>query len=151
MREKIIAAGIMIVCPETRTQLLLKRRKTSDYANYWTSPGGTFDDEDGNPKTTAIREFKEETGFKGKLSISNKPIVIEKNNHIDFYLYLGFVTKEFKPDLKGECFSGQEHQGYAWFDLDFIPDKIMSSNLKAITDKIDIINRSIDKIKKGEL
>lgn len=151
MREKVIAAGMMIVCPETNTQLLLKRKKTSDYANYWTSPGGTFDEEDGNPKATALRETIEETGYKGKMNISTKPLIIETSNMIDFYLYLCIVPSEFVPNLSGECFCGQEHQDYAWFDLDFMPDKLMSSNVKALTEKRDVINIVIDKQKNKTL
>lgn len=151
MREKTIAAGMMIVCPETNSQLLLKRKKTSDYANYWTSPGGTFDEEDGNPKATALREFIEETGYKGKISISSKPIVIENSNLIDFYLYLCVVPGEFIPNLSGECFCGQEHQDYAWFDLNFMPDNLMSSNVEALTVKRKVVDIVIDKYKKETL
>lgn len=147
MKQKIIAAGTFVLCPKTKRHLLLKRRCDVKYAGYWGSPGGSFDDEDGNPKITAIREFKEETGYVGKMTISKEPLLIESSNHIDFYLYLCIVPDEFIPSLKGERIIGNENQEYAWFELDFVSDNIMPTALNVLKNKQSILYKVIEKFK----
>jgi 8-oxo-dGTP pyrophosphatase MutT (NUDIX family) len=105
------------------------------YENYWGFPGGSFDEGDGNSKTTAIREFREETGYMGDIKVVKKPILIEKSNHIDFYAYLFIVDEEFEPNLKGEMEVGNESENYAWFELNVISKKMMPTVIEILTKK----------------
>lgn len=95
MYNKIIAAGLFAICPETERYLLLKRRDGVSYPNYWGFPGGLFDEGDLFPKATAIREFCEETGYNGAIKISKEPLFIDKNNVSDFYVYVGVIVTNF--------------------------------------------------------
>jgi 8-oxo-dGTP pyrophosphatase MutT (NUDIX family) len=149
MKEKTIAAGMFVLCYKTGRHLLLKRRCDVKYAGYWGSPGGSFDDVDENPKVTALREFKEETGYCGKMHISKEPLLVERSNHIDFYTYLCVVPEEFIPNLKGEMVIGQEHDNYAWFKLDILSKKIMPTTIEILNNKKDVLNKVIKNFNNG--
>jgi hypothetical protein len=71
--------------------------------------------------------------------------VVEASNHIDFYAYLGIVPEEFIPNLKGEMKCGEENEEYAWFELDFVSDKMMPTVLNILTNKKDILYKAIKK------
>jgi len=149
MEQKIIAAGLFAICPETGRFLMLKRRNDVKYSGYWNLPGGHFDEKDKYPKITAIREFREETGYSGVIKISKKPIYVSTSNHIDFYTYIGILPWEFEPNLKGERVCGDESLGYGWFsiDCDFGNGKVMPSTITMLDLKIGDLKRVINKFK----
>lgn len=150
MKEKVIGAGLLAICPETGRFIMLKRREDIEYPGYWNLPGGNFDEEDKYPKITAIREFKEETGYKGPIKISNKPIDVYSNNHIDFYTYAAILPWEFVPDLKGECENGDENLDYAWVSVLCkwgYEEKIIPSVIKALVSKENLIKKIVNKFK----
>lgn len=144
MKSKSLAAGCFTLCPKTGRHLMLKRRKGVKYENYWGFPGGSFDEEDGNPKVTAIREFREETGYMGSLKIMKQPLLVERSNHIDFYAYLCIVDEEFVPDLKGEMEVGNESENYAWFELGVISKKMMPTVIEILNKKKKILLKAIE-------
>ena len=147
MEQKKIAAGVFVLCPNTERVLLLKRGKGVKYAGYWGFPGGSFDEEDGGPKVTALREFEEETGYKGEMRISKEPLYIENSNHLDFYSYLCLIPNEFIPNLKGERVVGNEHDEYAWFELDVKSNIMMPTIIKILNEKKCILDKAIKKFK----
>ena len=117
MKEKIIAAGILAICPETERFLMLKRAGNLKFPLYWNLPGGSLDDDDKSLKVTAIREFKEETGYSKKIKISKGPLFVDKSNHIDFYTYVGILSEEFVPELNIDCLCIPENIDYKWVSL----------------------------------
>ena len=147
MEQKIIAAGMLAICPETGRYLILKRRNDVKYPGYWGLPGGFLDEEDGYPKITAIREFKEETKYKGLIKLSKEPLFVEKSNHLDFYFYVGILPYEFVPDLQGECKCSPESLDYKWIELDCKNDNIIPTIISTIELKRDLIEKVINKFK----
>lgn len=117
--KHVLGAGILAMDITTGKFLLCRRGMKGAYPNTWANFGGTFEEEDGNPKTTAIREFAEETGCNVPYKLSNEPIYINKNNFITFYTYLGLFDYEFPVKIN------EESLGYGWFDLNNLPDNIM--------------------------
>jgi 8-oxo-dGTP pyrophosphatase MutT (NUDIX family) len=151
MEQKVIAAGLIAICPETGRFLLLKRRDTVKFPGHWGLPAGSFDEKDGYPKITAIREFKEETGYNGPVKISKEPIYVRSDNHINFYFYVGILPNEFTPDLKGEGKNGEnESLDYKWvsttckWDSD---DKIIPSIITVLDLKGELLKKVINKFK----
>lgn len=150
MEQKVIAAGVLAICPETGRFLMLKRRKDVKYPEYWGLPGGHFDEKDGYPKITAIREFREESGYDGLIKISKTPLYINKSNHLDFYTYVGILPNEFVPNLKGESVSGSESINYGWFPIDCewsFEEKIMPSIITVFDLKRRVIEKTVNKFK----
>ena len=147
MEQKIIAAGMLAICPETGRYLILKRRNDVKYPGYWGLPGGFLDEEDGYSKITAIREFKEETKYKGLIKLSKEPLFVEKSNHLDFYFYVGILPYEFVPDLQGECKCSPESLDYKWIELDCKNDNIIPTIISTIELKRDLIEKVINKFK----
>lgn len=144
MYEKTIAAGIMAICPETGNFLMLKRNNDTEYPGHWNFPGGHFDQTDEFPKNTAIREFREETGYKGIFKISKMPLHINKTNYCVFYTYIAIMPEEFTPNLKGEYIIGSESVNYGWFPLTYE----FKSNEKIIPSIITIFDLERDTLKK---
>lgn len=147
MEQKKIAAGLFAICPETEKFLLLKRRYDVSYPGMWGFPGGTLDESDGYPKITALREFREETGYDGPVKISKEVLYIDKKNTCDFYVYVGILPWEFVPDLKGEFEVGQESLDYGWFGVDDRCDEFIEEINIMLDLKKDLIRKIINKFK----
>ena len=145
MKEKKIAAGMFVLCPKTGRHLLLKRPLDFKWGGFWCSPGGHFDPADEFPKATAIREFVEETGYRGKINILKTPLLVESDNHLDFYTFLGVVEDEFVPCLKGEMEGRNEHDDYKWIDLNEAFCQMMPTTAWILKSKRDIIDKTIKK------
>jgi len=150
MEQKVIAAGLMAICPETGRFLMLKRREDMKFPGYWSVPGGFFDEKDGYPKVTALREFREETGYEGVVKISKEVLYLKKDNHLNFYVYVGILPYEFVPNLKGECEIGNESVDYGWFPTTCkweYDEKVVPSVVTVLDLKKDLLEKLIDKFK----
>lgn len=65
---------------------------------------------------------------------------MQQDNHLDFYVYIGVVTDEFTPDLRGEAEDGtDENVDYGWFTLDEIPDNSMPIVKEIVESNRDVI------------
>lgn len=96
-----LAAGILPYCPKTGRYLIAKRGPTISNPNQWTNFGGKADKGE-NPAQTAVREFKEESGYKGSVRL-NRPIPTKNNKDgITFYNFIGEVPAEFQPTTIGK-------------------------------------------------
>jgi 8-oxo-dGTP pyrophosphatase MutT (NUDIX family) len=138
---KKIAAGIIPIHPKSRTILMIRRGMDQSQPNTWSFFGGGFEEEDGNPKETAKREFSEESGIDNiKYYISSKPVYVNDDNHLRFYNYVGIFLEQFIPDLEKE----NEAQDYAWFSIDSLPHNIHPGVQELIDNKWDLILRLID-------
>jgi ADP-ribose pyrophosphatase YjhB (NUDIX family) len=138
---KKIAAGIIPIHPPSGKILMIRRGMNQSEPNVWSFFGGSFEEEDGNPKTTAKREFIEESGLENiKYYISSKPIYINDNNHLRFYNYIGVFTEQFVPDLEKE----NEAQDYGWFSLDSLPHNMHPGAIELFKNKMNLIKEVID-------
>jgi 8-oxo-dGTP pyrophosphatase MutT (NUDIX family) len=89
-------------------------RAGDNHARTWASFGGHARKKE-TPRQTALREFREETGFSGKIELS--PLWIgssgpSKNPEKVYHLFIGFVSIEFDPKLN------KEHYEARWFSYD---------------------------------
>jgi ADP-ribose pyrophosphatase YjhB (NUDIX family) len=120
-KGKTIAAGILPVCTTTGRILLIRRGFNQPEPGTWACFGGKFESEDDiNMKDNATREFVEESGYKGKFRISNKPLDIYENNHLKFYTFVGIFEEEFVPNLEDE----EEAIDYGWFYFGESPEDL---------------------------
>lgn len=118
---KLIAAGVLPICKSTGRIMLIRRGQHQSQPGTWASFGGKFEKgEDRNPKDTAIREFTEESGYKGKFKISSSPLDVSETNHLVFYTYIGLFDTEFIPDLG----PSEEASDYGWFYLNEFPSEL---------------------------
>lgn len=138
---KKIAAGIIPIHPPSGRVMMIRRGMHQSCPNTWSFFGGGFEEEDGNPKETAKREFNEESGLNNiKYYISSKPIYVNDNNHLRFYNYIGVFTEQFVPDLEKE----NEAQDYGWFTLDKLPHNMHPGALELFQQKKYLIQEVID-------
>ncbi len=92
-----LAAGILPYCPSTKRFLISKRGPNINEPNKWVCFGGKADDGE-TVEQTATREFREESGYEGKVKLINKPY--ENHNKQDgftFVTFVGIVPDEFTP------------------------------------------------------
>lgn len=115
------AAGILFT--DGRSILLLKRSKTCDTPNTWSTPGGESK-EDESPIQNAIRETKEETGLD---HIPGKPIGshLFTGKGLQFKTFVYLVNKKFSVTLN------QEHTAQEWIDFNSLESKKLHPSLKA--------------------
>lgn len=138
--EKVIAAGVLPVCPSTGRILLVQRGMGQSHSGTWACFGGGFEPSiDLNPKDNAKREFVEESRFAGKYSISNRPLYVNENNMMDFYTYLGIFQTEFTPDIEKE----KEAMDFGWFYLDELPENLLPGFAETIKNKYQTIQKII--------
>lgn len=126
-------AGCLIYCKENNKFLLAHRSAYVLEPNTYGIFGGAIDPKE-NPKTAALRELKEETGYTKKpLSIELLYKFEDKKVGFIYYNYLVVIEKEFKPVLDWE------NQGYIWCDLNKWPKPLhpkVAEMLKASNKKL---------------
>jgi len=118
------AAGVLIKCLPTNKVLLLLRSEICLYPNTWCLVSGEIE-KDEEIFEGLKREVKEEIGIDPNYIIY-KYIKEENNKDLDFYLYEGYVGKEFKPKIN------EEHIDYVWCDLDSLPNPLYPDMLEKI-------------------
>lgn len=96
-----LAAGILPYCPETKRFLIAKRGPKINNPNVWANFGGKASTGE-SPVQTAIREFREESGYRGKVKLSSPKPTTNKNDGFVFYNFIGEVPEEFTPTTIGK-------------------------------------------------
>lgn len=125
-KEKIEAAGVLIMCTKTdKILLLLRNEKTPT----WSCLAGGMEKGE-NPIETLKREIKEELSISAD-NISFKKVGVEyiDNKNMDFHYYEGFTSEEFSPKLD------HENLKWGWFGKDEIPTPLflgMGEKIKKI-------------------
>lgn len=143
MTKKIIGGGIVAIDRDSGKLLLARRGMDCNEPNTWVPFGGTFEEKDVTPKTTAKREFWEECGVNVPYKVSKMPFYIDENKFIDFYSYLGIFDEQFKVTINDESL------GYGWFDLDNLPDNLHPGFEKLINEKYDELKSIINSLMKS--
>lgn len=112
--------GVLPYCPVTKRFLLQQRADTITSPNEWTVWGGKSDKGE-TIEQCCEREFREESGFEGKITKMVK-MYTHKKKSFTWYNFIGFVAKEFKPPMVGKVtIDGEiEVQNYKWLTLDEI-------------------------------
>ena len=111
--------------------MLIKRGLDQPQPGTWATFGGKFEKgEDLDPKQNAIREFVEESGYKGKFKISSNPLDVYRTNHLQFYTFIGLFDEEFVPDLD----TADEAIDYGWFYLGEFPENLHIGVLDMFTE-----------------
>lgn len=144
MEPKKTGAGILMIDAQTGDILLGRRGFQSQYPNTWAPFGGTYEPRDEHPKTTAQREFEEESGITEPYRISKNPFHTSDNNHLKFYTYLGIVEKKFMVSI------GSESLGYGWFSLSRLPHNLLPGFKQLMNEKKTELEGIIENIVKGE-
>lgn len=90
-----IGAGVLAISKNTGRILISYRSKYVNEPNTWGVVGGKLDDDKNPPKKAANREFKEETGYAGKLELI--PAYIFKTKGFAYHNFIGIISDEFNP------------------------------------------------------
>lgn len=139
METDMKAAGILAIDMNTGKVLLVKRSSLCSHPGTWAAVGGKVDDEDSTPRIAAVREFKEEVQPDEPYELSKLPFSINYDGHVKFYTYIGIFKNSFVPVLN------EENTEYGWFELGFLPDKMLPACLEMFQDKKEAIERVIRK------
>jgi len=103
------AAGILPVCSRTGRVLLILRSQQVMDPGVWGIPGGRIMDGSirqdrygrhvpepiETPVQGAVREFREETGYNGRVDLVDLYVFRDKTHGFAYYNFLGLVRKEF--------------------------------------------------------
>lgn len=123
-------AGCLPFAEESKRFLFSFRSANVQEPHTWGIWGGAINEEE-RPAKAALREFKEETGYSGKI-LKLHPLSTYKDpeSAFKYFSYLLVVPKEFRPNLDWET------EGYKWVDYDRWPTplhpkvKLMLANFK---------------------
>lgn len=140
MSKKIIGAGLLAIDKQTGKILLGRRGLDGDSPNTFAPFGGTFEEKDIIPKTTAKREFAEETCCSVPYKISTKPYYINDDNFVRFYTYIGIFEKQFPVVINNESL------GFGWFDLEHLPENMHEGVKEMFNSRKNQLKKFITKI-----
>ena len=121
------AVGVLIIARDTGRMLLLHRSLQVNEPLTWGMVSGRIDEGDSG-QTALHKEIEEEIG----VSVTDiYPSYVFKTDNFEFHNYIGFVDKEFRPDLNWE------NTDYKWCDVDSLP-KPLHFGIRTLLENIDI-------------
>lgn len=112
MKESV---GILIIAKDTNNFLMLHRSKKPIA---WSILTGKMDIEGETPLETVKREIQEEININPNFIDNIKKVGVVVDKKI-FHVFVGFVDREFKPNLKLD-----ENNGFGWFNENNLPKPI---------------------------
>lgn len=118
-------AGLVVV--HAGSILLCLRSQAVNEPGTWSYPGGRLNDNE-DSKRGALREFKEETGYRGKF-LHLQPLTTYKEEGFEYDTFIAYVPEKFEPRLNWE------NAKAGWFKLDELPKRLhpgMEESLPAI-------------------
>lgn len=83
-------AGILAIAKDTGKWLVALRSHEVKEPGTWAGVGGKIEDGE-DPKEAAVREFKEETGYKGEIHLQKA--IEYKKPHFTFHNFIGEIEK----------------------------------------------------------
>lgn len=95
--NRTIGAGILPIAKSGKMLVGLRSKEVS-YPHTWAPFGGKAETKD--MKKEALREFREETGYKGDLELF--PAHVYEDESHKFHNFIGLVDEEFTPRLDHE-------------------------------------------------
>jgi len=107
-----VGAGIVAVARSTGRVLMQLRSAYVDQPLTWGVVGGKLDANESNLELVAGREFKEETGYHGELSLAPAYKFVAPGGNFTYQNYIGLVDDEFQPELDWET------KRFAWMELE---------------------------------
>lgn len=110
-------AGLLVIARSTGRFLLTLRSAHVYEPETWGLPGGKIDPDE-NPRTAAVRELMEETGYDEDVAVSREPLYVYEEPDFRFVNHAGLVDEEFEPSLNWE------NDDFGWFTLADLPDPL---------------------------
>lgn len=140
-KNKILASGILPISSSTGRVLLAKRGEDVMHPNTWAAWGGKVDMEAGDLDFVdcAIREFHEESRIEDPYTIENEFMHHYEDDDVLFVTYIAIFEGEPIPNIEEE----NEAKDFGWFDIDRLPDPLMSEFVSMLNDKIEDIKKII--------
>jgi len=139
-----MGAGILPYCPKTERFLLSLRSIYVNEPGTYGIWGGKLDEGETDPKQAALREFDEETQYRGKMEI--KPLCVFKTDGFEYHNFLGVVDAEFTPDIS-ECW---ENDGYKWVKLEEMKNMNLHFGVDYILQECSLETLNEARTKKGK-
>jgi ADP-ribose pyrophosphatase YjhB (NUDIX family) len=119
------AAAALGVVLDDRGRVLLVRRKLAPFRDHWTLPAG-YQDVDEEPRTTVVREVREETG------VTVEPVALLDLLHVHDERKPANVAVYLCRPVAGEAAPGIEETDVGWFALDALPHPLGFDNYPRI-------------------
>lgn len=126
-------SGVLPMAMDTGRLLLPFRSSVVEQPHTWGGTWGGAIDKGQNPKESAIREFREESGYQGPISMIPLYVFKDQNTGFRYFNYLGIVSRQFEPSLDWET------DDYAWVEYGDWPTP-MHFGLKGILSNQQSVN-----------
>ena len=131
-------AGVLPFCSSTKRFLLGMRSGHVEEPLTWGTFGGAIDQGE-DVKSAALREFTEESGYRGKCDL--RSLFVFKSGKFAFHNFLAIVPKEFKPKLD------KENSAAKWCTWNDFPNPQHFGLVALLQDKMsrDLIQKEVDR------
>lgn len=123
--ENPVPATCVIATDKSGSVLLVKRNEEPK-KGFWCLPGG-FMEIGETPEDAALREFREETGLKGRIA-SLMGVLTHKSPRYGSILIVGFIVNE----LEGSIRPGDDASEAIFFSKDELPEIAFDSHVSFI-------------------
>lgn len=118
-------AGIVFICSDTNSILLLQRSEAVTEPGTWGVPGGSAEGME-KPIETAVREAREELG-----SLPQKARLVDelvnKDNQGEYYIFIMEISDNEKTNFTTNIKLNNESSQFKWFKLNKIPKNLHSA------------------------
>ncbi len=114
-----LAAGVLCVARDTGKILLSFRSAWVSSGNTWCGIGGKVEEGE-DVAESARREFMEEAGYRGAMSLYAAYIFHDRKAGFTYHNFIGVIPKEFVPHPKKTAV--WENEAFEWVTLDELYD-----------------------------
>lgn len=124
LAQNNVGAGILFICTDNKTALLLQRSSKVSEPGVWGLPGGAAEAGE-EPSEAAIREAKEELGT---LPHGAKLIdtLVNKDENGEYHIFIMDISKEEKDSWTPTITLNYESSQFAWFRIGELPENLHS-------------------------
>lgn len=120
-----VGAGILFMCPDDNTVLLIQRSRYVEEGGTWGLPGGTAERGE-KPSDAAVRETQEEVGsMPGRTRLVDT--LVKKDKRGEYHIFVIQIPSDEKELWTPKIKLNWESTQYKWFRLDSIPENLHSA------------------------
>lgn len=130
-------AGVLAISEDTKRCLIGYRSKDVNEPHTWGVVGGAMEGNE-NPRKAAEREFREETRYRGPLTLIEAYVF--KKGDFRYYNFIGIVPNEFK------AISDWETEKFEWAEYGKFPKPLHFGLKKLIQNSKALIEAILDRM-----
>jgi 8-oxo-dGTP pyrophosphatase MutT (NUDIX family) len=125
LAQRNIGAGILFICSDDNTTLLIQRSPEVEEPGTWGISGGGLEGAE-KPSETAVRETKEELGsMPQRASLINTMVKDDKGG--EYHIFIMNISEDEKAIWAPQITLNHESSQFKWFRTSNLPENLHSA------------------------